>query len=46
MKATQLLHKLGQSIWLDNTTRDRLNAFVKSWNELLAVTESKSMAFK
>ncbi len=25
MKATQLLHKLGQSIWLDNITRDLLN---------------------
>ena len=22
MKATQLLHNLGQSIWLDNITRD------------------------
>src|SRR5712671_956074 len=26
MKATQLLHNLGQSIWLDNTTRDLLNS--------------------
>src|SRR5215469_16675138 len=25
MKATQLLHNLGQSIWLDNITRDMLN---------------------
>src|SRR4051812_19465507 len=25
MKATQLLHDLGQSIWLDNITRDLLN---------------------
>ena len=25
MKATQLLHKLGQSLWLDNITRDLLN---------------------
>ena len=25
MKATQLLHNLGQSIWLDNTTRDLLD---------------------
>jgi transaldolase len=24
MKATQLLHNLGQSIWLDNITRDLL----------------------
>jgi len=26
MKATQLLHNLGQSIWLDNTTRDLLTS--------------------
>jgi transaldolase len=26
MKATQLLHDLGQSIWLDNITRDMLNS--------------------
>src|SRR6516162_3605527 len=26
MKATQLLHNLGQSIWLDNITRELLNA--------------------
>jgi transaldolase len=26
MKATQLLHDLGQSIWLDNITRDLLNS--------------------
>src|SRR5499427_2301489 len=25
MKATKLLHNLGQSIWLDNITRDLLN---------------------
>jgi transaldolase len=25
MKATQLLHNLGQSLWLDNITRDLLN---------------------
>src|SRR5499425_1582796 len=25
MKATELLHNLGQSIWLDNITRDLLN---------------------
>ncbi len=25
MKATQLLHNLGQSIWLDNITRDLLD---------------------
>jgi transaldolase len=26
MKATKLLHNLGQSIWLDNITRDLLNS--------------------
>ncbi|PWT86774.1 MAG: transaldolase, partial [Blastocatellia bacterium] len=26
MKATQALHDLGQSIWLDNITRDLLNS--------------------
>ena len=26
MKATQLLHELGQSIWLDNITRDLLDS--------------------
>jgi transaldolase len=26
MKATQLLHNLGQSVWLDNITRDLLNS--------------------
>ena len=26
MKATQLLHDLGQSLWLDNITRDLLTA--------------------
>ena len=26
MKATQLLHNLGQSIWLDNITRDLLES--------------------
>ena len=25
MKATKLLHNLGQSLWLDNITRDLLN---------------------
>src|SRR5215469_16494403 len=25
MKATQILHNLGQSLWLDNITRDLLN---------------------
>ena len=26
MKATQLLHNLGQSLWLDNITRELLNS--------------------
>ena len=26
MKATQTLHDLGQSLWLDNITRDLLNS--------------------
>jgi len=26
MRATELLHNLGQSIWLDNITRDLLNS--------------------
>ena len=26
MKATQKLHDLGQSLWLDNITRDLLNS--------------------
>ncbi len=26
MKATQLLHNLGQSIWLDNIIRDLVNS--------------------
>jgi transaldolase len=39
MKATQLLHNLGQSIWLDNITRDLLNSgTLKSYIEGLAVT--------
>ena len=59
MKPTQQLHDLGQSLWLDNITRDLLNegladrlqeegaaAFVKSWNELLAVLESKCTALR
>ncbi|HEU0038117.1 MAG TPA: hypothetical protein VFR76_02475 [Verrucomicrobiae bacterium] len=59
MKATKLLHEFGQSLWLDNITRDLLNegladrlqeegaaAFVKSWNELLAVLESKCTALR
>src|SRR3954453_17735203 len=39
MKATQLLNNLGQSIWLDNITRDLLNAgTLKSYIDDLSVT--------
>src|SRR5258707_7010420 len=39
MKATQLLHDLGQSIWLDNITRDILNnGTLKRYIDELSVT--------
>src|SRR5215471_6292139 len=39
MKATQLLHDEGQSIWLDNITRDLLDsATLKRYIEELSVT--------
>src|SRR5215475_8725664 len=39
MKATQLLHNLGQSIWLDNITRDLLNSgTLKRYIDDLSVT--------
>ena len=39
MKATQLLHNLGQSLWLDNITRDLLdNGTLKQYIEELSVT--------
>jgi transaldolase len=39
MKATQLLHNLGQSIWLDNITRDLLNSgTLKAYIDELSVT--------
>ena len=39
MKATQLLHDLGQSIWLDNITRDLLNSgTLKRYIDDLSVT--------
>ena len=39
MEATQLLHNLGQSIWLDNITRDLLNnGRLKSYLDELSVT--------
>jgi len=39
MKATQLLHNLGQSLWLDNITRDILeNGTLKRYIDELSVT--------
>ncbi|HQE84612.1 MAG TPA: transaldolase family protein, partial [Candidatus Hydrogenedentes bacterium] len=39
MKATQLLHDLGQSLWLDNITRDLLNSgTIKRYIDELSVT--------
>jgi len=39
MKATQRLHNLGQSLWLDNITRDLLNrGTLKRYIDDLSVT--------
>jgi len=39
LKATKLLHNLGQSIWLDNITRDHLNSgTIKNYIDELSVT--------
>src|SRR5215475_5960382 len=39
MRATELLHNLGQSLWLDNITRDLLNSgTLKRYIDELAVT--------
>src|SRR5664279_6379028 len=39
MKPTQLLHNLGQSLWLDNITRDLLNSgTLKRYINELSVT--------
>ena len=39
MKATQLLHNMGQSIWLDNITRDLLNSgTLKHYIDDLSIT--------
>jgi transaldolase len=39
MKATQLLHNLGQSVWLDNITRDLINSgTLKRYIDELSVT--------
>jgi len=45
MKATQLLHDRGQSLWLDNITHlqsEGAESFVKSWNDLMQVISSKT----
>ena len=39
MKATQLLHERGQSLWLDNITRDLLNrGTLERYSDELSVT--------
>jgi transaldolase len=39
MKATELLHNLGQSLWLDNITRDLLaSGTLKRYTDELSVT--------
>ena len=39
MKATQLLHNLGQSLWLDNITRDLLKSgTLKRYFDVVSVT--------
>src|SRR5664279_4372450 len=39
MKATQLLHDLGQSLWLDNITRDLLDSgTLKRYIDELSIT--------
>jgi len=39
VKATQLIHNLGQSIWLDNITRDLLDTgTLKTYIDGLSVT--------
>ena len=39
MRATQLLHNLGQSLWLDNITRDLVNSgTLKRYIDELSVT--------
>ena len=43
MKATQLLHNLGQSLWLDNITRDLPNSgTLKRYIDELSVTRLTS----
>jgi transaldolase len=44
MKPTQLLHDLGQSIWLDNITRDLLDSgTLQSYIDEWSVTGLTSM---
>jgi len=39
MRATNLLHNLGQSLWLDNITRDLLNSgTLKRYIDELSIT--------
>ena len=39
MKATQMLHEIGQSLWLDNITRELLNSdTLKRYIDELSVT--------
>ena len=50
MKATQLLHDEGQSLWLDDITRDlpdrgTLKQYV-SWTNLMAAISSGSASLK
>ena len=43
MRATQLLHNLGQSLWLDNITRDLVNSgTLKRYIDELSVTGFES----
>jgi transaldolase len=43
MRATELLHNLGQSIWLDNITRDLLNSgTLKRYIDELAPSRSSN----
>jgi transaldolase len=44
MKATQVLHDLGQSIWLDNITRDLLDSdTLEHYIDELSLTVASSM---
>jgi hypothetical protein len=46
MKATQLLYRVGQSLWLDNITRDLLTSgTLKRYIDELSITGLTSAAF-